>query len=338
MIQSKDIKYILPITLDMNGGGDKSGDSLARLNAFNEKMFLLNDAIMNFKNAASMNENYYEANINSSVAHYLKFVVKNKEKSFSKFIFDDLNFALTAALNAKQIVLNNEPINKKSLADVYTQMAILYNELGMPNQSIRFINQALKELPTSFVAQSNKSLLKGEGKISDLLHRQSMSPFKKCRDKESVNGGSTIDELLIDADENGLWDMQAVIKRHVIFRSLEKVTSIRFHEAENFFLYNITQTVDTVQNKYDLSFYVPKKPLTETSICGISSQSDTIDIRTNYGVESKSIETANSSILRFIDDFERDNGVNYYDGILFMINGLQKVDKWVAFQIAKIEN
>ena len=61
------------------------------------------------------------------------------------------------------------------------------------------------------------------------------------------------------------------------------------------------------------------------------------DLKENYGTESKSIETVNSSLLRFIDESVRSNGVNYYDGILFVIDGLQSVDRWVAFQIAKIE-
>ena len=337
MLSVEDIIYALPVTLDMQLlSSDKDVtdlDELKRIERleYNEKMDLLSKAIANFDQAILLDPNYTPSYLNKSIAHYLINVVKKKHRIVSSYVADDLSFAESAVLLARQVEETKTIKNEKTLSDVYLQLAILADVNKNVDSTIVFINKALALNSKSKIAKVNKGLFEGEwNSFRKYMESKQSETAKRCKEKEMPFNSITFDQLAKDSISN--WSLEIQLNYSNKNWNV-KETKFQFYKSPLFHLYSVAYVENgTIKNQARV--FEGTNLYTKPTACDMERgfAKDYWDFE--YGNPTMSLETTTGSIIEYHEpDLRYSDGYKFKDGIMFKLDKDQVIENWMIYEL-----
>ncbi len=334
-----EIDYELPLTLEapapFGRGGvvshfDDPEAFLAEQKAlYYETVAQLDEILALLEAAAQMNREFYQARLNQSIAHYFKYLMRDKFAYTPKFAEDQLLYAEAKAHTAKALVLKKDDTYASGKAAVYNMLAILADVNKQDEKVKLFLEKAKSQDPGAFITWVNESV------IFRRLERSALHMEHAQHD----DAGAIEEQILVQQRLNGqdAWDKMNDIaskikKEHetseVSFeRKLGEITYnntlvptsewLRVHESE-YGRHIKFETWHGMSEKYSTLHLIRPKDASDLQINeNIHHGADKEAVLSHLGMPSKSFEMPDGTYLR------------YRDFVLIM-NG-SKLEAWVMF-------
>lgn len=332
-MSAPDLRFAFPLTLDLQEMAIGASRDIFDMSPEEEAIWLkeqkllldselryLYQSIAYFDQASSMDDNYYVGELNKSIANVIIHFVKSDYSEVEEFMEDDLIFAETAALKAKQIAMKNKDENAKGLSDIYTMLAIINEYRGRNSNALALIQKAVEFVPANElggVARVNKKVLEGDrDAVMDFMFGNQVDKFKLCSDEELVMGTKTLEQA-ISEDVGGNWDAEFHVKTNV--KGLLPVnTMVKYKELKDCTIYSI-EDVRGTRIKKQIQFLRTKSNYSHTSVCDIEKGSTLEDIKDEYGNPLSVIQTVGGSLMHFTN-------------IIFHLDSDSKVKSWIVYK------
>lgn len=331
------IKYALPITMEIRfGEGTRNFESAeARIRILTaeylEHKQILDKAISYFDHAASLDNNYALPLLNKSISYYLMSRLKIQYQEFADFIDDDIEFANTYALLARQIQSKRDVDGEKQLAsNIYGMLAIIQHEMGQGAAIVdSLFDKGLTINPSNPILIKNKSIIKNNAPLADT--REMSKGSSECTEPERF-GGRSIDQikdaiqskpnftLVVNVESDEFGNM-------TLFKYMDDVDN-RGYQISTY-----PKMQDESKSKSSVVIAIAKPTITETA-CFVELNQPESNIKDFYGDRFDPVETANGRLTylknspRFVED------KILVEGIIFNVQN-NLVKGWSLFKTDK---
>lgn len=332
-IPIRQLKYALPLVLDFNLNPGRDVDEDERRELFNNKLYILDDAISHFEQAIDLNPNYYNGYINQSIAYFLKYIVKNGEKEFASYIGDDLIFSQASALRSIHILESKNYEEKtKGLVKAQLMLALIADVKGDKDESKNLIQKTMQMDSSNLYVKANKNLIFENQEVKSFLIRKQDKSTSKCREKETIlKENLSVEDVIFDVVKQN-WNIKQVIK-NVKGEYLNTKTQLQYYKADNFVLYNLIKLRGIKKLREDYSFITVLDNYGGATACAIDRKNTKQDVMNAYGDPTYVMNTSSATSFQYADSSKKEEG--FVNGILFHIGQSDSVKYWTIFETAK---
>ncbi len=266
--------------------------------------------------ARQINDQYYEAFLNESIAYYLRFKTAGYYAYKPEYYHDDLQYAAGAALRAKNILLDDAVKNAKALGDVHNMLAILSHVQSDSTQSASHLQVAENYTGHTAMIEINRGVLQGERgarrdyymDIDNIMAMQSEWPrWDDAQGKERTalwDSSATWDGIALDqvvVEKLGAWNFTKVLEPELP-KSTQLVKLQRkfsFGGNKDFRCYRIAEYKGQATITKSTIFLIPSshaRSMLHKSI-GVGMSYD--ELTTLLGDPFSKIETQSATLVRY---------------------------------------